>query len=248
MQNKKNKFAFITGTSSGLGRATASELLSRGWVVYGSARRNTELTNNHYTHFRVDLSDINSFKNSLSGKLIEKLNDENLERAALVNNAAGIGETTLVENINLVELQKLFTINVIAPAWFMGLFYKNCRPENKLRMINISSGAAYKSYPGLADYGATKAALKLISNTFADEHSDNKNLAVFSFEPGTLDTEMQAAVRSQSVEKFPSANFFKALAEDKMLVKPEIVAKEIADFLEADDRIGFTEARFGIRK
>lgn len=244
-QNEANKFAFVTGTSSGLGKAAAIELLSRGWEVYGAARRDTEINNSHYSHFNVDLGDINLFVNLLTEKLTENLNDDSLKRVALLNNAAGVGETVRVEALNPFQLQKLFTINVIAPVWLMGLFYKNCKPEFKLRIINISSGAAYKVYPGLADYGATKAALKLFGITFVEEHSDNKNLAVLSYEPGTVDTEMQATVRLQPEDKFPSVNIFKSLADEKKLVKPEIVANEIADFFEADDRAGFTEARFG---
>jgi benzil reductase ((S)-benzoin forming) len=247
MVNQKNKFAFVTGTSSGLGEAAANELLSRGWIVFGASRRDVSIKYPNYRHFIIDLSDLVSAKSTLSKELIEQLKNQNIERIGLVNNAAGVGETVRVEEFDPVELQKLFTINVVMPVWLMGLFYKNSLSSAKLRIINISSGAAYKAYPGLADYGSTKAALKLIGNTFAEEHTDNKNLAVLSYEPGVVDTEMQKTVRSKSPQKFPSVNFFKSLADNNRLVKPEIVAVEMADFLEAEDRTGFTEARFGIK-
>ena len=247
MENQKNKFAFVTGTSSGLGKAAAEELLTRGWLVYGAARRDSRITNPNYKHFKIDLSDIESAVSVLTIQLTERLKNKNNQRFGLVNNAAGGGETSRVEEYDPVKLQKLFTVNVVMPAWLIGLFFKNISSQSKLRIINVSSGASYKAYPGLADYGSTKSALKLIGSTFALENEDNKNLAVLSYEPGVVDTEMQKTVRSQKPEKFPSVNFFKSLAESNRLVKPEIVAMEIADFLEADDRTGFTEARFGAK-
>lgn len=244
MPKHKKNFALITGTSSGLGKATAIELLSRDWKVCGTSRRDAQIIDFNYTHFKADLIDINSFK-ILSKKIVEKLSDKKLERIALNNNVAGLGETVQVENLDPLKLQKLFTLNVIAPTWLMGLFYKNRNPGTKLRIMNISSGAASKAYPGLSDYGSTKAVLKLIGDTFFEEHSDDKNLAILSYELSVVDTEMQENARSQTVEKFPSAEFFKSLKKDNKLVKPEAVAKEIADFFDADDRIGFSETRFG---
>jgi benzil reductase ((S)-benzoin forming) len=245
MKSPNDKFAFVTGTSSGLGKATAKELLSRDWEVTGASRRSAAINKPGYRHIQIDLSDLNNVLSILEKELKDKLSDKNSTRFALVNNAAGTGETVKLEELNADKLLKLYTVNVITPVWLMGLFYKNCKPEVKLRIINISSGAAYKTYSGLSAYGGTKAALRISGKDFAEEHPDDKRLAVLSFEPGTVDTEMQLTVRSQPEEKFPSVDIFKSLYENKKLVKPEIVAKEIADFLEANDRIGFTEARFG---
>jgi len=237
------KFAFITGTSSGIGRAAANELLSRGWEVAGVARRETDISHSNYTHLKIDLSDLESFVPGITKNLKSKISDEKYERIALINNAASAGELLRIEELDQGKLQVIYSLNLIAPVWLAGFFYKHKLESSRLRIIDISSGAAHTALPGLAAYCGTKAALSMSGKVFAEENREDRNLAIMSYEPGTVDTEMQLQLKDQSPEKFPSYNLFKSFRENNMLVKPEIVVKDIADFLEANT-FGYSHKRF----
>lgn len=244
MNTTKKNFALVTGTSTGIGKAAAIELLSRGWEVVGTARRDTEINHENYTHINIDLSDAGSFVPGLTKNLKDKITGKGRNCLALINNAASAGEMLRMEEVDPVKLRDLYTLNLVAPTWLTGFFFKNKPGEARLRIVNLSSGAAHAPLPGLSGYCGTKAALRISGKIFAEENPDNRNLAILSYEPGTVDTEMQEQAKEQSPEKFPSYNMFKSFRDNDLLVKPEKVVKEIADFLEGSS-VGYVEKRFG---
>jgi len=71
------------------------------------------------------------------------------------------------------------------------------------------------------------------------------DVAILSYEPGVVDTEMQLATRSKSQEEFPWVETFRGFAAQGALVAPAIPAAEIAEFLEAEGRAHFIERRRG---
>lgn len=243
MYHEEGKFAFVSGTSSGLGKAVAEVLLSRGWEVAGAARRECAIKSENYTHLRVDLGDVDAFVPELTKFLKNKICDNKYSRIALVNNAASAGELARLEKLDPNSLNKAYKLNLVAPVWLAGFFYRNKTSGSRLRIMDISSAAAHAALPGLADYCGTKAALSISGKVFAEENRDDKNLAIMSYEPGTVDTEMQASLKNVSPEKFPSYNLFKSIRDKNLLIKPDIVAEDIADFLEGDS-YGYSEKRF----
>ena len=72
------------------------------------------------------------------------------------------------------------------------------------------------------------------------------DVAILSYEPGLVDTPMQALARSQPAESFPSAPMFRDFNSGNMLVPPDAPAAELVAFLEADGQARFTERRFGV--
>ena len=73
----------------------------------------------------------------------------------------------------------------------------------------------------------------------------DKDLAVLSYEPGVVDTEMQLATRSKSTEEFPWVDTFRRFHAEGMLVSPELPAADIVQFLESDASDRFVERRRG---
>jgi benzil reductase ((S)-benzoin forming) len=246
MKSDKYKLAFVTGTSSGIGLAAAYELLRRGWEVIGVARRDSDINNSNYKHLNIDLAEIDIILNEIPAVVDKRLSSKKYERIALVNNAADTGELLRLEQLDPKKLSDLFKLNVVLPVWLMGFFYKNKAKESRLRIINISSGAAHNEYLGMAAYCGSKAALLMSGKVFAIENSEDNNLGILSYEPGTVDTEMQKKARSQPEDKFPSVNVFQSMKENNSLAAPEDVAIEIADFLEKNDA-GYSQKRFGVK-
>jgi NAD(P)-dependent dehydrogenase (short-subunit alcohol dehydrogenase family) len=70
-------------------------------------------------------------------------------------------------------------------------------------------------------------------------------VSILSYEPGTVDTPMQAHARAQTHFTLPSVELFVRFNADGRLVPPSAPAAEIADFLESDGREPFAERRFG---
>jgi hypothetical protein len=70
---------------------------------------------------------------------------------------------------------------------------------------------------------------------------DDPDLAILSYGPGTVDTEMQLAARSMPIEAFPSAAMFRQFHAEGRLAAPELPAADIANFLEADTVERFVE-------
>ena len=245
MKSDGFKLAFITGTSSGIGLSAANELLKRDWEVIGAARRDSDIKDSNYTHLIIDLTNIDNILNKIPAIIGNRLSSKKYERIALVNNAADTGELLRMEHLDPKKLSDLYKLNVVLPVWLTGFFYKNKEENCRLRIIDISSGAAHKEFPGMTAYCGSKAALLMSGKVFAIENSEDENLGIMSYEPGTVDTEMQKKARSQPENKFPSVNVFKSMKENKILAAPEDVAIEIADFLGKNES-GYCQRRFGI--
>ena len=231
-------FALVTGTSSGIGAAVAKELLKRGWTVVGVARRQAKF-GERYQHLSLDLSDAASAA-AIEKQLGAKLGEHAWQRVGLVNNAA-VGLAGRVQGLDAGELARSFVLNTVMPLWLMGFVIK--RSKAPVRVVNLSSGAAVRPFPGLAAYCAAKAGLHMAGASVAAE--DAPNLHILSYQPGVVDTEMQVATRSKSLEEFPWGTTFRQYHAEGRLVAPERPAAEIVEFLEAEGGERFAEKRLG---
>jgi len=243
------QLAVVTGTTSGIGRALAESLLKGGWRVVGVARRAAPLEHVDYTHIACDLADQHALATELAPQLRDLMDQADLERVALVNNAAIIGELAWLHELDSERLGRLLAVNVQAPMVLMGLAVQAVPAGVPLRVVNISSGAAHTPFPGLGDYSASKAALRLAGQTMAAEF-ERRGLtpgqaAVFSYEPGLVDTVMQDQARDADAGRFPASQAFHDFADQGLLHPPESVVGEVVDFMTGEPMSWFTEHRFG---
>lgn len=104
----------------------------------------------------------------------------------LVNNAGILGTTPLppLAAYDLRELEHVWAVNVMGPLALVQELLPDLR-SGRSRVINISSDAAVGGYPGWGAYGASKAALDLLSLTLAHELAA-EGIAVLSVDPGDL--------------------------------------------------------------
>ena len=230
------RFALVTGTSTGIGAAVARELVKHGWQVLGVARRAAKIAGS-YEHLSLDLADVAKAAPVIDRKLGAKL-AQGWARIGLVNNAA-VGLAGRVQDFDAGELARSLELNVAMPLWLMGLVIK--RAKAPVRVVNVSSGAAMRPFPGLAAYCAAKAALHMAGASVAAE--DAPNLHILSYQPGVVDTEMQLATRSRSLDEFPWGTTFRQYHAEGRLVPPERPAADIVEFLEADGGERFAERR-----
>jgi benzil reductase ((S)-benzoin forming) len=252
MTTRTEKFALVTGTSSGIGAAVADQLLERGWTVIGMARRPSAIEHAFYHHLAVDFGNPIALTRAMDDEVIPKLRDNEWARVGLVNNAANGGPLGPVHTLNPAELLYLYAVNVIAPLSLMGALSLHCKSNVPLRIVNLSSGAAVQGFPGLSAYGSSKAALRMAGMVLAAEWESpaphatlRTDAAILSYEPGIVDTPMQTAARSQPAEQFPWVGVFHGFAEQGRLVPPSLPAADIVAFLESDGQPAFAESRLG---
>ena len=244
-------FCLVTGTSSGIGLAAAEELLRRGWDVAGVARRPSPIHHARYRHVRLDLSDTARLEAEFEGHLGDELRLDGRSRVGLVNGAATLEPVGATSTLPAAGLARAFALNSVAPIWILGFFLRRARGA-KLRVVNVSSGAARRPYAGWSAYCATKAALRMAgevigaeSREFAPGTALPTDLSVVSYEPGVVDTEMQQAVRGALAEAFPNVERFLDLHRSGQLHPPSRPAAEIADLLESDGLPASSERRLG---
>ncbi len=242
----------MTGTSSGIGAAVASRLLHNGWQVVGVARRPAPIRHPHYKHLKIDLSDLDETTSVVANTIVPMLGAQSWKRMGLVNNAALGGQLGPTEQIDVRPLPQMYAVNVAAPIHLMGVFVRSTPADVPLRIVNVSSGAGVRAFPGLTAYASTKAALRMAGMVLAAELDSPlrrtpapHDAAILSYEPGTVDTEMQTESRNTPGDRFPWVQTFKDFKAKGMLVTPDKPAAEIAAFLDGDVQQRFTERRFG---
>jgi NAD(P)-dependent dehydrogenase (short-subunit alcohol dehydrogenase family) len=247
-----HRLAVVTGTSSGIGLATARALRDGGWHVVGIARREAPIDATGYEHIRADLRDVASLPKIVEPRLTAAMRDAAWRRVGLVNNAADSGLLGPVARLDLSRLPDVFAVNLSAPLWMIGALLRLAPREASVRIVNVSSGAAVRGVAGLAAYGSSKAALRMAGMVLAAEvdagvDSDlrGRDVAVLSYEPGTVDTPMQANAREQSADVLPSVGMFVGFKKGDQLVPPEAPAREIVAFLERPAAPRFLERRLG---
>lgn len=244
----RQKLAFVTGTSSGIGLSLAKQLIKNQWQVCGLSRRPEVFEAEGYTHLQANLADLDNLPNQILENWHEMLHHQSWQTVALVNNAALIGALRWMHQTDAKHLGHIFAVNSAAPAYLMGWLAKETDSSQSIRIVNISSGAAHTPFPGLGDYSATKAALRLSGQTLAKEFQQEgrtaDQAAVFSYEPGVVDTTMQDMARATSPDDFPAHGAFMEFSEKGILVSPDLVIKDVVAFLESEPETHFTESRF----
>lgn len=225
---------FITGTSRGLGKALAVELLKNQTnQVFGIGRTCT-LTHAGYRHVNLDLSTteaVQDFQFRLPG---------GTRRAVLINNAGVIAPVSPVGRIDNPTLMEGFAVNLISPAILMNNFIRDTRYSRAERMIiNISSGAARHSVASWAVYCASKAGLDMFSQVLHSEqpfHHPGKPVRVFSIAPGVVDTGMQKQIRKVPKKDFSEKQRFIDMKANGLLAPADETARNILRIMEHPDK------------
>jgi NAD(P)-dependent dehydrogenase (short-subunit alcohol dehydrogenase family) len=195
--------AIVTGGARGFGRAVSAGLLDRGWTVVVDARRVADLDS---TATALDSPRLIC----VAGDVTDAAHRAALVDAAtkagplslLVNNASGLGpspQPTLAD-YPLAEFRAVYDVNVFAPLALMQATMPALLGTGGV-VVNISSDAAVEAYEGWGGYGSSKAALDQMSAVAAVE---TPTVAVYSFDPGDMRTEMhQAAFPDEDISDRP---------------------------------------------
>ncbi len=179
------KVVFLTGASSGMGRATLEHLLSKGFRVYASSRdtsKFSEIKDKNFTPLFVDLASQQSIDNAVAQIM---KNDKKID--VLVNNA-GYGLVSSVEDFTEEELQEQFNVNLFGLLRVTKAVIPHMREQKNGIIINISSFLGKIGLPLLTLYNASKYAVEGVTDSLRYELKDY-NIRVHSILPGFFDTQ-----------------------------------------------------------
>ena len=190
------KVVLITGSSKGLGLALARAFVEHGASVVLNARGAATLASAEAELAAVgDRVLVVRADATLPGD-IERLVQAALDRFGridlLINNAWILGPSPRPElaDFGAADLAEIFRANVIGPVLVTQAVLPHMRAQGGGSIIMVTSDAGQTGYPGWAGYGASKAALELLTQSWAAE-LEGSGVRLNAVNPGDLNTEMQ---------------------------------------------------------
>ena len=191
--------ALVTGGSAGLGRELVLALADRGWQVVTDARRPERLVALDHPAITTIPGDITDATHRAAlVDAVDRLGGLDL----LVHNASTLGPTPLrpLEEVTIEDLQHVWRTNLGAPLVFTTALLPRLRARRGI-LLSVSSDAAVEHYEGWGLYGASKAGLDHLTQTFAAESPE---VTAYAVDPGDMRTEMhQAAFPGEDISDRP---------------------------------------------
>jgi len=221
----KDKNAFVTGASGGLGKEIALKLAENGCNLYLTGRSEEKLlklrdhiletcSNIKVNYFIADLANEKELK-----KLV--LKTQNIVSIDILINCAGIFPLEPIQNSSIEDYNKCFDINVKAPFYLSREFVHDMINSHWGRIINVGSSSSYNGSETTGLYCASKHALLGLGRSMYKEYK-KYNVRVYNILPGSIQTEMGATDTRQDFDTF---------------LKPEDVARYILFIMSFDSGI-----------
>jgi NAD(P)-dependent dehydrogenase (short-subunit alcohol dehydrogenase family) len=209
---------WITGASSGIGKALALELVNRGWKVAISARRADELESirqlvtdpSRIIPAPLDVTDKQAVQD-----VFTRLEAEHGPIARAILNV-GTFDPKADQLFNAEAYERLLGINVMGTAYCLDQLANAMAARRKGQIAIVASVAGYRGLPGSVSYSSSKAALIALAEALKFS-LDKHNVRMQIVNPGFVRTPLT------DKNKFPMP----------FLMEPDAAATAFADGLDA---------------
>lgn len=185
------KVWFITGTSSGFGKALVTELLSQGYPVVATARKLEKAQeaisgNENGLALALDVTNEKQIKEAVEAT------KAHFGRIDVLVNNAGYGYFGAIEESDIADVRQMFETNFWGVSSVTRAFLPQFRKQRKGHIINITSIGGLDGVPGFGYYNATKFAVEGFAAALAKEVAP-LGIVVTNVEPGPFRTEWAGA-------------------------------------------------------
>jgi NAD(P)-dependent dehydrogenase (short-subunit alcohol dehydrogenase family) len=231
MTDLRGKTALVTGSTSGIGRATAIALAARGARVLVVGRDEqrakdvvTEIegSGGSATFRLTTLSDLESARD-----LVEWATEAGDGHVDILINNVGVAALGPSNAATEAEFDETFAVNVKVPFFLVASLAPAMAERGWGSIVNVSTMVASFGQAGMALYGASRAALELLTKAWAAEYGA-RGVRVNAVVPGPTRTALMEAVPEEMV------NQMAALAPAGRVAQPEELAAAIV-FLASED-------------
>jgi benzil reductase ((S)-benzoin forming) len=214
---------WISGASSGIGKALAVTLPWDGARLIGVSRRAPSAGE----HIEADLADPRSWA-TLRQSFERELAGWSGDRVVFVHAAGVVGPIGFAGEVDTDCYCSSVILNSAAPQALGHMFLAAVRDiDARRQMVMLTSGAATSIYPGWSAYGAGKAAVDQWVRTAGAEQDLRGGVELIAVAPGTVDTGMQEQIRHTDEKDFPKRQKFVDLHQMGALADPDRVARDI---------------------
>jgi NAD(P)-dependent dehydrogenase (short-subunit alcohol dehydrogenase family) len=193
---------FVTGASSGFGRAIVDSALAQGDRVVATARRLDSLSDiaddDRVAAVALDVTDAAQREAAITEAL------HRFGRIDVLVNNAGRTQVGAVEETTDAELRDLFELHFFAPAALTRAVLGPMRDQGGGTIVQMSSVGGQTTAPGFSAYSATKFALEGLTETLRDEVAEF-GIRTIIVEPGAFRTGLfrpEAAYESAEMDEY----------------------------------------------
>lgn len=209
--------AFITGATSGIGRAMVLALSEAGYQVYAVGRAKSalqELQSLHpgITAIAADVTDRDALESIVADLHID----------VLINNAGIMPPLGNFADMKLSDIDAVLEVNLSAAIVLTRLVAPKMRDRGAGHIIFTGSSAAHTAFPNVAVYSATKAALSGFAAALRADLSPH-GIRVTEIVPGRVETDLYKDILDAEARA--------AMYAGKVAVQPEDVARMVVALL-----------------
>lgn len=227
----KDKVIVVTGGGNGMGRELVIHLLSKGAKVIAVDRNELALKE---TALVAD-----TLGYSLKTNVVDISNRQDVEVLAnnaiahygyvdgIINNAGIIQPFVKLNDLGYEEIERVIRVNLFGTLYVTKSFLPHLLTRPEAHIVNISSMGGFLPVPGQTIYGATKAAVKLLTEGLNSELR-NTNVKVSVVFPGAIRTNIMGN-SGLPVDDKPISK-----AQESMLTSPSKAAEIIIKGMEND--------------
>jgi NAD(P)-dependent dehydrogenase (short-subunit alcohol dehydrogenase family) len=188
---------FITGCSTGLGRALAAAVLDRGDNAIVTARDLATVRDLAAAHPDTALAVSLDVTQAAQAAAAVRAAHERFGGIDVLVNNAGYGYRAAVEEGDDADVQRLFATNFFGPVTLIKTVLPGMRARRSGAIVNVSSIGARRTPEGSGYYSATKAALEGLSGSLRKELAP-LGISVTAVEPGAFRTDFSGRSLAQS--------------------------------------------------
>jgi benzil reductase ((S)-benzoin forming) len=218
---------WVTGASQGIGKALIQTVPWQGARVIGVSRSPGPAP----VHVAADLGDPAGW-DKLEASFRSELAGFPGGRVVFLHAAGAIGPVGFAGETDPRDYRASVLLNAAAPLILGEAFLRAGRHLRCCRqLVLFSSGAARRAYPGVAAYGAAKAAVDQWVRAAGNEQTRRGEVQVVSINPGRVATAMHQQLRATPDGQLPDRPEFIRLHEEGLLRDPRDVARQLWSIL-----------------
>jgi NADP-dependent 3-hydroxy acid dehydrogenase YdfG len=171
----------LSGSSAGIGRATAEALLAQGATVHGLDRQPASVSHSSFLHHHLEVAEAESWQSVASAVLAESPVVD-----VLINNA-GVSLVEETHALNFSQWRRVLDINFLGTMLGTRAFYPHMVARKSGHIVNVASVAGAAGYAGAQAYAASKGAILGFSRSLRHEARQYR-IRVTTACPGYVDT------------------------------------------------------------